>query len=208
MASDKPVVINGLTRVLSHLGYMYSPAWGRPWSRSISEGPPPTPVWLWADLTEWAFRVLYPWSSNLRSGACLKNNWGNLPEGTFWTPWNGSSLQETRDFVSFMVAFPLPSTQDTLKVTEFTRDRILGKNQDVAGSRLSSHTGFPNPSPGERWDSGDSELMLTAALPAHPIPGNCPQEQLQPLPTGGPQDAPQNPKTFGISANRVSTAAT
>lgn len=72
MASDKPVVINGLTRVLSHLGCMYSPAWGRPWSCSISEGPPPTPVWLWADLTEWAFRVLYPWSSNLRSGACLK----------------------------------------------------------------------------------------------------------------------------------------
>lgn len=80
------------------------------------------------------FQSLVPLELQSEIRGMPENNWGDLPEGTFWTPWNGSSLQETRDFVSFMVAFPLPSTRDNLKVTRFTRDRILGKNQDVAGS--------------------------------------------------------------------------
>lgn len=83
--------------------------------------------------------------------AVPENNWGNLAEGTFWMPWNGSSHQEKRNFVLFMAAFPLPSTQDAHKVIGFSRGYLgTGFCRRTRTWQITTQQqyGFPSPSPG------------------------------------------------------------
>lgn len=111
-----------------------------------------------------------------------ENNWGNLTGHFLDALERKLAPEEGLCFVGGCISTAkyLGRPQGHWIQQGLLRDRILEKNQDVAGPRLSSDTGFPNPSPGGQWEGGDAELLLTAALPARPTPGNCPQEQLQP----------------------------
>lgn len=142
------------------------------------------------------FQGLAPPELQSETRAVPENNWGNLAEGTFWMPWNGSSHQEKRDFVLFMAAFPLPSTQDAHKVIGFSRGYLgtgFWRRTRTWQDHDSAAIWVPKSLPGRVKGGADAELLLTAALPARPAPGNCPQEQRQPPPRRRPTKCTPKP---------------
>lgn len=109
-----------------------------------------------------------------------------------------------------MVVFPLPRTQYALKVTkEMGKGHLgMGAGEEPGWGRSRTHhrlSWLPSPSPGEMGKQGLS-APVSATAPLQPC--DCPQELLQSFPSRSPQNMPKAPRTFGTSANRVSTAAT